>query len=85
MQGREEIKKKQFQHRFCKNQHNIIRLDNIGFSKINEEDNKRLIRHFSEEKINQDLWECEGSQNSGLDGFNFNFIKKTMFCQDPCS
>jgi len=36
-----------------------------------------MIEVFSEEKVKEVVWQCEGSKSPDPDGFNFNFIKKS--------
>jgi len=54
-----------------------VRLDNIDFNKITDEDNAMLIRSISEEGIKDVVWSCDSVKSLGPDGFNFGFIK---FC-----
>jgi len=71
-----EETKKHFMLRFSTTQQTTVRLDNIHFLRIDDEDNTAITRCFSEEEIKQAVWECEGKKSPGLDGFNFNFTKK---------
>jgi len=52
-----------------------IRIDNVVFNKISDEDNGMLIERITEEEIKNAVWSCESSKGPGLDGFNFRFIK----------
>jgi len=57
-----------------------VRLDNIHFQQITEEDNKMLINVFDENEIKEAVWECGSNKSPGPDGFNFSFIKKILGC-----
>ncbi|GKV02024.1 hypothetical protein SLEP1_g14511 [Rubroshorea leprosula] len=39
-------------------------------------DKSWLTVKFSEEEVKEAVWNCNGSKSLGLDGFNFNFIKR---------
>ncbi|XP_068486365.1 uncharacterized protein [Phaseolus vulgaris] len=54
-----------------------VRLDNIPFNCISEEGNVNISRAFSEEKIKDAIWDCEGLKSPEPDGYNFEFIKFT--------
>lgn len=43
-----------------------------------------LLAIFSAEEIRAVVWDCVGDNSPGLDGFNFNFVKKfwTLFAVD---
>jgi len=52
-----------------------IRLNNVSFNSISEEDNKILVDDFSEEEIWEAVWSYDCSKSPDLDDFNFGFIK----------
>lgn len=52
-----------------------VKLDNIPFKRLSEEDNKSISKTLSEEKIKEAIWDYEGSKSVGPDGYNFEFIK----------
>jgi len=44
-------------------------------NRITEEDNVMLIGMISEEEVKHVVWICGSDKSSGLDSFNFGFIK----------
>jgi len=68
--------KKLFDNRFKARKDLGIRLDAIEFKSLSVSDNLGLLEGFTEKEIRGAVWQCEGSESPGPDGFNFNFIKK---------
>jgi len=66
-----------FEARFMEGENIQVRLDNIPFNCISEEGNVNISRAFSEEKIKDAIWDCEGLKSLEPDGYNFEFIKFT--------
>jgi len=52
-----------------------VRLDNVSFQKITEDENCMLIAPFEELEIKEDVWECGSDKSPGPDGLSFSFIK----------
>nr|KYP49697.1 Putative ribonuclease H protein At1g65750 family [Cajanus cajan] len=50
------------------------KLDGVAFHGISVEQNTRLTVRFQEDKVKQEIWECDGSKCLGPDRFNFNFL-----------
>ena len=50
-------------------------MDEVHFNRINQSDNDMLCSWVKEDEILETVRDCGGSKSSGLDGFNFNFIK----------
>lgn len=48
---------------------------NLDENKLDEGDGESLTREFSENKIKEAIWECDGSKSPGPDGFNMEFYK----------
>ena len=68
-----------FKARFTRESEPLVRLDNVQFNTISDEDNELLVGVVSEEEVNNVVWSCDSSKSPGPDGFNFSFIK---FCWD---
>ncbi|XP_068472346.1 uncharacterized protein [Phaseolus vulgaris] len=64
-----------FEDRFARKEGCQVRLDNVRFNSISEEDNELLIADFSEDEIRGAVWNCDSSKSPGPDGFNFGFLK----------
>jgi len=64
-----------FDMRFREGENIQVKLDDIRFNNISEEDNVMLTRRFSEEEIKDAIWACEGSKSPGPDDYNFGFLK----------
>lgn len=65
-----------FEARFMEGENLQVRLDNVPFKRISEEDNVNILKAFSEEEIKEAIWDCEGAKSPGRpDGYNFEFIK----------
>jgi len=64
-----------FEARFDKFEGISIRLDNVSFSSISDEDNSMMVGVFSEEEVKSVVWSCDSYKSSGHDDFNFGFIK----------
>jgi len=69
--------KKLFENRFKVTKDFGVRLDAVEFKSLTHEDNLSLLAEFSEKKVKDAVWQCEGSKSLRPDGFNFNFIKKS--------
>jgi len=69
--------KKMFDNRFKARKDLGVRLDAVEFKSLSESDNLGLLEGFTEKKIRDAVWQCEGSKSPGPDGFNFTFIKKS--------
>ena len=69
--------KKLFDSRFKATKDFGVRLDEVEFKQLTQEDNLRLTKAFSEEEIRDAVWLCDGSKCPGPDGFNLNFIKES--------
>ena len=52
----------------------IIRLDNVDFPTLFDQDNL-LVSHIDEKEINEAVSQCASFKSVTLDGFNFHFIK----------
>jgi len=61
--------------RFVGNEELSVRLDNVRFNSISEEDNQMLVGSFSVEEIKEAVWSCNSSKSPDPDGFNMDFIK----------
>ncbi|MCI00522.1 transposon TX1 putative protein, partial [Trifolium medium] len=64
-----------FKNQFQTHQWQRTQLEGVEFPSLSQEENVRLIRHFSLEEIESVINECDGNKSPGLDGFNFNFVK----------
>ena len=53
-----------------------VRLGEVEFNSVSEEDNQNLIADIYEGEIQETICQCEGNKSPGPDGYNFNFIKK---------
>ncbi|GKU90507.1 hypothetical protein SLEP1_g4496 [Rubroshorea leprosula] len=51
------------------------KLDGINFRQLADKDNDFLMEKFTEEDIQNAVWDCDSTKSPGLDGFNFRFIK----------
>jgi len=69
--------KKLFENRFKATNDLGVRLDAIESKMLTQEENLSLMAVFIEEEIKEAVWQCEGSKSPRMDGFNFNFIKKS--------
>ncbi|XP_068503978.1 uncharacterized protein [Phaseolus vulgaris] len=69
--------KKLFDSRFTATKDFGVRLDEVEFKSLSQEDNESLITAFSEEEIRDAVWLCDGTKSAGPDGFNMNFIKES--------
>jgi len=69
-----------FEARFVGESEPMVRLDNVRFTSLLEEDNVSLVGVVSEEEIKNIVWSCDGSKSPGPDGFNFSFIKFCWGC-----
>lgn len=65
-----------FQQRFQESKQCRPELNGIRFNSIAQQQNDVLVRHFDEEEIKRDIWECGSEKSPGLDGLNFKFIKQ---------
>jgi len=72
--------RKFFEARFARESEPVVRLDNVRFTSLSEEDNVSLVGVVSEEEINNVVCSCDGSKGPGPDGFNFSFIKFCWGC-----
>ena len=68
-----------FKARFARESKPLVRLDNVRFNTISDEDNELLVGAISEEEVKNVVWSCDSSESPGPYGFNFSFIK---FCWD---
>ena len=68
---------KLFEARFRATKDLGVRLDEVEFKSLSPFDNESLLAMFSEKEIRDAVWQCERSKSPDLDGFNFNFIKKS--------
>jgi len=66
-----------FKERFSGESSQRVRLDNVEFNRITEEDNASLVGRITEEEVKLAVWSCDNDKSLGPDGFNFGFIK---FC-----
>ncbi|XP_058739141.1 vacuolar-processing enzyme alpha-isozyme-like [Vicia villosa] len=48
----------------------------LSFNHLSEDDSMWLDRPFSESEIKDVVWECDGNESSGPDGFSFEFFKR---------
>jgi len=69
--------KKLFYSRFTTTKDFGVRLDEVEFKSLSQEDNESLIMAFTEEEIRDIVWLCDGTKSLGPDGFNMNFIKES--------
>ena len=67
--------KEYFKDRFFGEARQSVKLDNVGFNKIIEEDNVLLVGRISEEEVKQAVWSCGSDKSLGPNGCNFGFIK----------
>jgi len=54
-----------------------VRLNEVEFKSLSQEDNVSLTMAFSEEEIRDAVWLCDGTKSPRPDGFNMNFIKES--------
>ena len=52
-----------------------VRLDNVPFQKITEDENCMLIAPFEELEIKEVVWECGSDKSPEPDEVSFSFIK----------
>ena len=52
-----------------------VSLGYVEFKSLSLEVSSGLKSNFTEEKVKEAVWQCDGSKNPGPDGFNFKFIK----------
>jgi len=64
-----------FEERFVARHDFGVRLDNVQFKKLTEEESASIVSSITEEEVKEAIWMCEGSKSPGPYGFNFNFIK----------
>jgi len=57
-----------------------VRLDNVRFNSIFNEDNVLLVGVVSDEEVKDAIWSCDSSKSPGSDDFNFGFIKFCWEC-----
>jgi len=69
--------KKLFDNRFKATKDFGVRLDEVEFKSLSQEDNLSLTMAFTEEEIRDAVWLCDGSKSPGPDGFNLKFIKES--------
>jgi len=69
-----------FDARFVGEFEPMVRLDNVRFNFICDEDKESLIGDVSEEEVKNVVWSCDSSKSPGPDGFNFCFIKYCWVC-----
>ena len=69
-----------FEARFVGEPETLVRLDNVQFNTIFDEDNELLVGTVSEEEVKNVVWSCDSSKSPGSDGFNFSFIKLCWVC-----
>jgi len=69
--------KKLFDSRFKTTIDFGVRLNEVEFKSLSQEDNLSLTKAFLEEEIRDDVWFCDGSKSPRPDGFNLNFIKES--------
>jgi len=65
-----------FEKRFTATKDLGVRLDAVDFKTLNGEENLGLIVGFTKKEIRDVVWQCEGAKSPGLEGFDFNFLKK---------
>ena len=53
-----------------------VTLGSVEFKSLSMEVSRKMISNFTEEEVKDAVWQCGGSKSPGLDGFNFNFIRK---------
>lgn len=68
--------KEHFRRRFASQQWNRLRLGDLDFKKLSDEDKYSLTIPFSKEEIKKAVWSCGSTESPGPDGFNFKFIKR---------
>jgi len=66
-----------FEARFVGEYEPLVRLDNVRFNSISDEDNESLVGVVSQEEVKNVVWSSDSSKSPGPNGFNFRFI---MFC-----
>ena len=69
-----------FEPRFVGESEPMVRLDNVRFNSISDEDNELLVGVVSEKEVKNVVWSCESSKSLSPDGFNFSFIKFCWVC-----
>lgn len=53
-----------------------LRLENnVGISRLEEEDDEKLKASFFKDEVRQAVWECGSSKSPGPGGFNMEFFK----------
>ncbi|GKV45492.1 hypothetical protein SLEP1_g52564 [Rubroshorea leprosula] len=66
---------KYFKGLFTEEEWQRPKLDGINFRQLADKDNDFLMAKFTEEEIQNVVWDCDSTKSPGLDGFNFRFIK----------
>ncbi|GJU55117.1 putative RNA-directed DNA polymerase, eukaryota, reverse transcriptase zinc-binding domain protein [Tanacetum coccineum] len=65
-----------FANRFKEERRRRPKFQSIFFQRLSPADIELLESDFTMEEIKDATWSCEGSKSPGLDGLNFNFIKR---------
>jgi len=69
-----------FEGRFDGKFESLVRLDNVRFNSLSDEDNKSLVGDISEEEVKNVVRSCHSSKSPGPYEFNFSFIKFCWVC-----
>lgn len=69
------IVKSFFENKFKRRKDVRSKLEGIDFKKLSEEDTVMLCGRFGFEELKEAIWNCEGDEIPGPNGFNFKFIK----------
>jgi len=69
-----------FEARFVGECEPMVRLDNVRFNSISDEDNESLVGVISEEEVKNVVWSCDSLKSFGPDRSNFSFIKYYWVC-----
>ncbi|GKV42304.1 hypothetical protein SLEP1_g49718 [Rubroshorea leprosula] len=66
---------KYFKGLFTEEEWQRPKLDGINFRQLADTDNDFLMAKFTEEEIQNAVWDCDSTKSPGPDGFNFRVIK----------
>ena len=67
--------KRLFEKRFSEPLNHKVRLGNVDFPKLTQEENDRLTTKISKEEVREAVWQCEGSKILGPTGLILTSLK----------